>query len=695
MKKLLFLAVMIMQAPAVPQSTPVIVQGTVLVDGGAVVPPFTLTFQHRAGSTAVRVAMAGNFGNPFMVLSIAESDTTFSALLQEGDCRVTWANLPANYNVKSISAGSVDLRKSPLTVTRSAIPRIVVILGIAEQRKGSKVSGRVAGLLPEVLAARPPLVLLGQEILLSTRIDTDGFFEFAHVPAGNYAALLARALPVQPSPAMPVVVAGKDVSGVLIAMPPVKEVHGRLSVTGPLPRMAFLVSAPPYRQPFDWSLPKLTKYPVDVMPNGTFKLILPEGVWGISLDSDALPVGYTIQSLKYGSTDLLKTRYVQISGSDAAELHAVVGVTSAAVTLAFPNTPRVIAQPAALNALVSVKGRVTGLLPGNSGYKVFIHAAEQMVWAAGTQGQNRSEEMNRSDTSTAVNADGSFEFPKITQGKYILSAFTEEIPFSVYRPVLVTDHDISDIDILIPRPKIVKGRMYVDGGGRMPRGYGFTLSGAAAEVLVRLRPSCNGSFLATLPEGEYRVSASLPAQYVNTFVYGSTNLLLDSLKVSENDRAELRITLAANTTLGNLVVGERTALGGFNGGFGQDFQFLFGGQAFGPFFSGLDNGPPLLPRGGGLADSIVRGCVAVASEGNSGAPVFSLKFTGASSVEVPVMSDGTFNISLPKGEYRVAPSELPQGYSVKSILADSTDLLRETLKFRDDPPFIMIVLDAP
>jgi hypothetical protein len=689
MKKLLFLVVLMLAAPAAPQFTPIAVTGTILVEGGAVVPNFTLMFQHRGGTNLIRVALESDFGNPFKVLSIAESDKIFSVTLPEGDCLVSvpLMDLPVNYYVKSISAGSVDLRRSPLTVIRSAIPRIVVILGVTKHAQGSKVYGRVTGLPPEVLSAQPPVVLQDHGELLSTRIDADGFFEFAHVPAGKYTARVARTLGVQPSPSTPVVVTDKDVSGVLIPMPPVTYVRGRVTVegTGLLPFLDFSASGA-----FG-----SVQGTVTVMPDGTFKLILPKGGCDIALNTATLPVGYSLRFLKYGSTDLLNTPSIQILSANAEELHAVVAVTNVAVTVA---TSGIIAKPAGSNAWVSVKGRVRGLIPDDSRFQVFIHSAQRLVCAIGVRGYSMLGETNLSDTETMVNPDGSFEFPKVTQGKYVLSVtpaitigsfFMGEFPkaaqdsyvlstmpasFAVYRLVEVTDEDIHGIEMFIPTLKIVTGRIYVESGGRMPRSYGFTLSGAVANVIVTIKPSCNGSFLAMLPEGEYRMSTRLPAGYVNKFAYGSADLLNQNLKVSKKDHDELRIVLAANTTPGIDVVG---------------------GESYGPLFSGLDNGPPWPQRGDGLAGGIVHGCVAIASETNSEVPAFSLKFTGASSSEVPVMSDGTFNISLPKGEYHVTPGELPRGYTLKSILADSTDLRRETLKLYDVPPFIMIVLDAP
>jgi hypothetical protein len=227
----------------------------------------------------------------------------------------------------------------------------------------------------------------------------------------------------------------------------------------------------------------------------------------------------------------------------------------------------------------------------------------------------------------------------------------------------------------------------VEGGGLLPRGYGFTLRGAdGGGFLVWQTPGCNGSFLTALPEGDYLVSTALPAGYVTALTYGSTNLLRDRLKVSPDDDAELRITFAATSTAGSGVVG---------------------GAFFGlSNFSGLENGlpgplsPPLGARGaaflggGGFAtDTPTLGCVFIAGGNATEVPDLRLRFSGASSVEIPVMPDGTFRTTLPKGEYRLTLSALPKGYVLRSIKLGTADLRREAFNIDDTQAFILVVLD--
>jgi hypothetical protein len=318
-------------------------------------------------------------------------------------------------------------------------------------------------------------------------------------------------------------------------------------------------------------------------------------------------------------------------------------------------------------------------LQGNSPFLVSLYSTEFRVVARGVRGLTYRGGTTESSVTTGLNADGSFEFPKVTRGHYILSV---GIPgFAVYQSIEVTDKDLDGLELVIPRRKTVAGQMHVEAGGLLPRSYGFTLNrNDGSGLLVMLTPGCNGAFLAGLPEGEYRVSSRLPSGYVTSFAYGSQNLLRDSLRISPDDDAELRITFAVNTTAGVGIVGGE----------------FFGGVNF----SGLENatqGPtPAVPqRGASSSDMLINGCVFIAVERSVPVPAnLSLTFTGASKVKVPVMPDGAFHTSLPKGQFRVALDGLPRGYTLKSINEDSTDLRREALRLNDPHTFVLVVLEA-
>jgi hypothetical protein len=476
-------------------------------------------------------------------------------------------------------------------------------------------------------------------------------------------------------------VGGQDVTGVRIDMPPVKEVRGLVTVDGIGPLRQVIIQ-------LTLGSNGRTVYGAVGLGNGTFRILVPEGNFRIAIKTESLPVGYTLRSFEYGATNLLASPSIQVSRNEDMEFRAVVAVTNAGITIKLTDGTELLNSPQAPNAWVRVSGRVTGTLQSNFRPILIMQSAQTRVTARNSMGLTTSGTGRESAATAAMNSDGTFEFPKVTQGRYILSV---GIPgFAVYRLIEVRDEEIRNVELVFPPRMTVEGRILVEGGGLLPRGYGFTLSngdGADGGVLVTMAPGCNGTFVAGLPLGEYRASTRLPDGYISAFTYGTANLLRDRLRISENDDAQLRITFAPTATAGTTVIG-------------GDY---FGGTNF----SGLENGPPgpLIPPGGrgaprggvpaaASSESVVTGCVFVAGRTTGEAPKLSLRFTGASLMDVTVSADGTFRRSIPKGEYRITLSALPSGYVLRSIKLGSTDLRREALKLDDAEAFILVVLDS-
>ncbi len=83
---------------------------------------------------------------------------------------------------------------------------------------------------------------------------------------------------------------------------------------------------------------------------------------------------------------------------------------------------------------------------------------------------------------------------------------------------------------------------------------------------------------------------------------------------------------------------------------------------------------------------VVSGRV-VSVGGNETAPPFLLSFAGGAGRDVAaVLTDGKFRIQLPLGDYRISASGLPDGYYLKSIQMDSTDLTHMPLKLQGVSP---------
>jgi hypothetical protein len=117
-------------------------------------------------------------------------------------------------------------------------------------------------------------------------------------------------------------------------------------------------------------------------PDGTARVKLPENERRVMVA--ALPLGYDVKSLTYGSVNLLKES-LNLAEAAPAELKIALVLDPA-----FPSG--------------SFRGRVRGIDPEKGSVQLVLNGASAFT---------RFE--------TAVNSDGSFNFPKLPQGTYIPS----------------------------------------------------------------------------------------------------------------------------------------------------------------------------------------------------------------------------------------------------------------------------------
>jgi TonB family protein len=266
--------------------------GTVHVEGDGLRPRLTITFSPFKGGGTVPGAFPSNGG--------------FRVTLPEGEYRIGWSGLPAGYELKSIKAGSTDLLSTALKVSAgSPFPPIVVNLGVGEKPPWVRVSGRVRG-LPAVQNGTPYRMTLTGSVMdtLDVAINADGSFEFARLLPGSYSARITPNLPVA---ATSFTVGNRDLPDLNITIPPMKEIRGLASaVTGRSVAMRI-----------NWSEPTAgtaTSTAV-IQSDGTFSVVMPEGERRIT----AIVPGYTVQSVTYGSADLLRDP-IRISSADSSEL---------------------------------------------------------------------------------------------------------------------------------------------------------------------------------------------------------------------------------------------------------------------------------------------------------------------------------------------------------------------------------------
>jgi hypothetical protein len=171
----------------------------VSVEGGGPVPSLRFQLTNGTDQGAAQAAPAPN-------------SETFVLPLPAAGWRISVTGLPASYSVKSMTYGSTDLLREPLTLKEDVTTEIQLTLSLAANSL-HKVSGRVTGLGQSPTPVSISLVGASSAFTLNVPLDSDGNFEFADVVQGNYIArIFVRASPHS----IPVTVGNADVTGLII-----------------------------------------------------------------------------------------------------------------------------------------------------------------------------------------------------------------------------------------------------------------------------------------------------------------------------------------------------------------------------------------------------------------------------------------------------------------------------------------------
>jgi len=269
-------------------------------------------------------------------------------------------------------------------------------------------------------------------------IGPNGSFEIPMIQPGLYSVILGPA-PLFPLLPTSVLIPNHDVAALTIPVPAVKEVFVRVAVEGeaPAPNFALVFAAssgpassfgpapripadinvvvPPNIQAvvsadaaslqvvrvgssplvddavFRIALPPQWHYQMssspDALSDGSFRITLPEGEYQVAAIlprlSARLPQVYTVTSLTSGSNSLL-SESLKIPAPEPAEIRVAFGTT----------------RPA---SWMKLSGRVTGFQPGD-GQIVRVILNGELI----------------GPLVSSVDSDGSFVFPRVTRGRYIL-----------------------------------------------------------------------------------------------------------------------------------------------------------------------------------------------------------------------------------------------------------------------------------
>lgn len=469
------------------------VAGTVEVEQNGPRPRFQLAFTRVEG---------GAPSAPSVPIS-ATAAAAFTVSLPRGDYRIAATGLPAGYTLKSATAGGADVLGQPLKIGQGSPTALTVTLGVSSPPPWVKVSGRVTG----GTAASIAMTGAAAGEALNAPVGPNGAFEFPMVLPGTYTA---RPLPVNAlAPVLPVTVGNTDVANLELRLPAAKEVSGRITTRGSVaaPRVIFSLATGQAAAATPASISIIqgvvvnaaggtVSVPSNAAPDGSFKILLPEGERTISIVPGSIPPGVSVESFTYGGVDLLKNP-IRVALSDTAEIAITVDATTVK-----PHT---------------VSGKVTGLL-STEGVRVVL------------QGGNLGTGMESS-----VAPDGSFSFSDILPGNY--SARLSLSGHVIQAAVSVGNNDVTNLIINHPRLFSLGAHVLVEGDSVAPPAIPpVSLEARSATgALVRSTASSTGPspMILTVSDGEHRISIpSMPAGYtLKSIRYGELDLLQAPLKV--------------------------------------------------------------------------------------------------------------------------------------------------------------------
>jgi hypothetical protein len=356
------------------------------------------------------VVGGGKPGSQILQLDVnALPDGSFTLEVPDGEYQVVVLNsapvmnlnsLPAAYFLRSLTSNSADLLKEPLVISETETPEIHIGLGTTAPNPWVKVSGRVRGLDASRGALRVALES-GVTSTIETYVDAEGKFEFPVVLQRT--RYTARLLPADDAASAPrISVEDKDVTNVEIVAPLKREVTARIVVEGnyPVPSVALSLSAK------DNSMTVVIR----PEPDGSARIKLPEDERTVGQLS-GLPIGYSLKSITYGSTDLRK-QPLRLAESAAAELRIVLQVD--------PDVP-----------WGSLRGKVTGFDPEKGSVRIVLNGVTAFARFEST-----------------LNADGSFNFARLPQGTY-MPTLEGAVNASALTPgsITVSGTDLAGIEI--------------------------------------------------------------------------------------------------------------------------------------------------------------------------------------------------------------------------------------------------------
>jgi hypothetical protein len=448
--------------------------------------------------TALNISLVMTSLNPLqMVSSSVNADGSFEFPKARKGSYILSTDPGIGLATRSVDIGDVDLRDVDLVAgTATAIAR------------GATVRGHVVGNPVPELLDNLTVALTERSITGAPRVpvNPDGSFTFTNVQPGTYVAITIPSPNVSLQTA--VQVGKQDIDGLQVVPPATIQVPGRIEIEGGgrLKALSIPMSIETYHLPLQTPL-------FSIQPEANFRIHVLEGENRLMLRN--VPSDYSIVSMTYGNTDLLRNPLVP----DPANTEGI----------------RIMLAPVSPRELHRVRGQVDGLP------SVVIGPNTKVVLYGAGIGQHVAE--------TPVKSDGTFEFSGVPSDSYY--ATVVGAPFDSQWSFDVGSNDREGIRMKGEIWSDVSGRVtIVDRNGTIQPGIPFSymtvvFNPSVAWGTVPVRQ--DGTFRQSLSGGEYSLLTNkLPDGYTLKAVtagVGGADLLRGKLKIDGRPIPEILVTL--------------------------------------------------------------------------------------------------------------------------------------------------------
>lgn len=450
-------------------------------------------------NAAITVSAAGiitSLNSSQTVSTAVNADGTFEFPKARKGSYIISTNPGIGLSTRAVDIDDADLRDIDLAAgTAAAITR------------GATVRGHVVGNpIPELIDDLT-VALAGRSITGAPRVpvNPDGSFTFTNVQPGAYSAITIPSPNVDRQTA--VSVGSQDIDDLQVVPPVIIQVPGRIEIEGGgnLKAVSIPMTIETYHLPVSTPL-------FAIQPNISFRLHVLEGENRILLRN--VPTEYSIVSMTYGSTDLLRNPLIP----DPAITEGI----------------RIVLAPEPPGALRKVRGQVDGLPSFAIGPD-----AKVVLYGAGI-GQRVAE--------TTLKSDGTFEYSGVPSDSYY--ATVTGAPFDSQWAFNVGSEDRVGIRMKGEIWSDVTGRVtIVDRNGTILPGFPFSYMA----VVFNPVPSGSapvhkdGTFTKSLSGGEYSlITNKLPDGYYLRSITagaGGADLLRGKLKIDGRPIPEIVVTL--------------------------------------------------------------------------------------------------------------------------------------------------------